>query len=813
MLRNYFLLAWRNLRAQKLYSFLNIAGLAVGLACFLVILLFVQYETSFDQFHQKKDQLYRVAIRLTEGDQDKKFDANHGFQLGPTLAEEVPGIEQYTRVHPNYGEAVLTYQAGNEARTFAENQVLFVDSSFLQMFDFPLLQGDRTQMLHQPHTMVLTDEMARKYFGDEEPLGKLIEFTGWVTGTYTVVGVLDAVPATSSLRFDFLLPMQDLLTRRQYQLKDAPWGWTNFITYVQLTPSVSTKAVEAGIVKTYRAHRADEFTTGDMKAESYVQPLTDIHLNKEITASATVTGDRQIVTFFSIIGYITLLIALVNYINLTTARAAKRAKEVGIRKAVGAQKAQLIGQFLTESALVNVISLLLAAVLVSQVIPLVNHVADVTLDGNLLRDGKFWVSVVVMFVGSTLLAGGYPAFILASFKPLSILKQQTSRFSARVSLRKVLVVVQFTASIALLAGALVVYAQLRYMQELETGLDLTQVLVIEGPKVRQSGADRAAEMATLKQELTKLAAVEEVSISGTTPGRGFEWQTEMYRANADPSTSTDVCGTGIDSHFAPLYGLEVIAGAPLYEGMVVPDSGDQSVLINETLARALGFANNEAALGERITPGGDGFVIRGVVKDFRWSSAHQPNQPVLFFYQSSRGQISLKVSTHHLPGTLAAIEAIYQKQFPGNPFSYDFADAAFDAQYKADRRFATLFGAFTAIALFIASLGLFGLATFAAAQRMKEISIRKVLGASTQHVTLLLSKDFLLLVLIAFVIATPLAWYGMHQWLHDFAYQIELGPGHFALAGCLALLVALLTIGYQSLKAAVANPVDSLRNE
>ncbi len=814
MLTNYLKIAFRTLLRHKGHSFITIAGLALGMACCLLLFQYVVYETSFDEFNTKKDRLYRVTFRYMQNGEHGGIGATVGHILGPTMAQEVPGIVRYTRIHPNYGGAVISYPEASDSRTFTEDHVLFVDTTFLSMFDYRLVKGERSRVLRQPQTLLISESMARKYFGDEEPVGKTLELTWWESGTYTVTGVFEDVPPTSHLQFDFLLPLEDLLDNERFQQAGAAWGPEQFITYLELDGNVNSAALEQQITERYRQYHLPFLASRKVDVRFHLQPLTDVHLNGEIYAPATRTGDRRLVYFFTLIGLITLVIALVNYVNLATARAMDRAREVGVRKVVGAHQTQLMGQFLMESALMNMVALVLAIGLSMLLLPVVNRAADVQMTWALWVDGRFWAVFLGLFGLGALLSGLYPAFILSSFKPASVLKGKVGAFASRVALRKVLVVVQFAASIALLAGTTIVYSQLSYMRSLDTGLDLEQILVVEGPSVRVEGGDREAEMTAFKSELLKIPAVQAVGLSATTPGRGFNWYTQMYKATDDPSKSRDARGTGIDHDFARVYGLELAAGQSFYEGMTVPDSGAQPVMINEAMVRAVGFASAEEAINERIVAGGGpGFLVRGVFKDFQWSSAHQEAEAVMFLYQTGGGNLSLKVHGGDLSGTIAAVERTYEAFFPGNPFNYYFADAAFDEQYKADQRYAMLFGAFAGIAIVIACLGLYGLAAFTAEQRTKEIGVRKVLGASVGSIVALLSKDFLKLVGVAFAVAVPVAYYFMNEWLNEFAYHITLGPGVFLLAGLIALVIALATVSYQSVRAAVADPVKSLRYE
>lgn len=809
MLKSYLKVALRTLRRHRGHAFLNVAGLALGMACCLLIFQYVSYETSFDGAHAKGDRIYRATFETTQNGESNGTNASVGYIFGPTVADEVPGVTRYVRIHPNYGDAVLSYQAQGVERTFAEDDVFFVDSTFLQVFDFPLVAGENA--LTKPHNMLLSSSAAERYFGAESPLGKTVRFTGWVEETYTVAGVFEDPPPTSHLQFEFLLPMQDLLADGRFER--SPWGWQNFVTYLELAPAADAEAVEANVEAMYMKHRAEDFASSNTVAEAYLQPLADIHLNDEVDGPAAVTSSRKTVYFFTLIGLITLVIALVNYVNLATARAMDRAKEVGVRKAIGARKSQLVRQFLLESALTNMVALVLAVGLALAFLPVVNRLADVEMTWALWQDVRFWAVFLGVFGGGALLAGVYPAFVLSSFRPAAVLKGTAGTFTSRSALRKGLVVVQFAASIALLAGTAIVYSQLSYMRDLDTGFDLEQVLVVEQPLVRAEEGDRNAEMATLKSELQKLPAVRSVGLSTTTPGRGFMWYTYLHRATADATESQPVRGNWVDEGFAEVYGLKLAAGRTFHDGFVVPDSVATPIVVNEALVRAFGFESNEDALDAVIThnPDHPGYVVIGVMEDFQWSSAHQEAESVLMVYRNSGGNISMKVSGENLPATIAATEEAYRDLFPGNPFAYSFADAAFDEQYENEQRFAALFSAFAGIAVLIACLGLFGLAAYTAERRRKEISVRKVLGARVPNLVGLLTGEFAMLVGLAFVVAAPVAYVVMSRWLDAFAYRITLGPGLFLLAGAAALAIALLTVSYHAVRAATANPTSALR--
>ena len=816
MFKNYLTTALRNLVRRKGYSVINIAGLTLGLACCLIIFQYVAFEYSFDSFNHNASHLYRVSQTVVRSGREPKTEAVHGYAVGPALAQSVPEVVRATRLHPDYAAPVISNPAQPE-RAFEETRVFYADPEFLQMFSYPLVAGDLALALAAPNTLLLSESMARKYFGSANPLGQTLNVNGWISGTFSVNGVFRDVPANSHVRFDFLLPMADLIRKSAYHDPENGWTWRNFITYVQLRPEAANNvaAVEQKFTEVLRANRAEEFKRTNTTAHLRAQPLRDIHLNDAILAPNTVQGSQRTVYFFVIIGLMTLVIALVNYVNLATARALDRSREVGVRKVIGAQRAQLIVQFLLESALTNLAALVCAIVLAEILRPFVNDLAGTQLTDWAWANPRLWGSALAMFFAGTLLAGLYPAFALSAFRPVAMLKSKTGSSALRLWLRQGLVVLQFTASVGLLAGTVIVYTQLDHMRHMDLGIDLEQVLAVPEPRVLAEGSQQAQARLRLIHALGQIPAIRQIATSSALPGRGFSWYSSaLRRETADPASGVNGALAWVDSGFAALYGLELIAGSG-FEGISskTPEGEPRPVMINETALRAVGFETPNEALLQLVTMGGATFKIVGVLRDFNWSSAHAPREAALFALTPGGGHLSLKVSTENLPQTLAALERIYLTLFPGNPFSYSFVDEKFDEQYRNDQRFAALFSVFAGLAISIACLGLFGLASFSARQRTKEIGIRKVLGASVTGITRLLSKDFLKLVFAANVMACPVAYYVMNNWLQDFAYRIDIGWWVFAFAGGVALLIALLTVSAQAIKAALANPVEALRYE
>ena len=813
MFRNYFKVSLRAIRKQPGYSFINIAGLTLGLACCMLIFQYVTFEYSFDTFHAYKDQLYRVNWTRAQNAGPPSTSVPTGWAMGPALAAEVPEVVRSTRLHPEYDNAIIANPSEPD-KVFEESAIYYAEPSFFQMFSFPLINGEPGQVLSEPSTMALSETAAYKYFGNANPIGQVLNVSGWIDGNYRIVGVFENVPAHSHLQFDFLLPMIDLLERSQFSDPETGWNWTNFITYVQLRGDAQLPLVEQKFTDILLRNRGENFRESNIRASVAVQPLKDIHLNEELTAPRAVMGSYRAVYFFSLIGLITLLIALVNYVNLATARAMGRAREVGVRKAVGAQRRQLITQFLFEVAFVNGLALTLAIALATMFRPFVNQMAGTNIPFSIWLNPSFWSVFLTAVCFTTLLAGLYPAFVLSSFRPAIVLKGKGGSLTSRAQLRRGLVVIQFAASIALLVGTTVVYLQLDYMRNLDLGINLERTLTVPAPRVLTEGTDQSDAVGIFTQDLYRLPAVAQVATSTTLPGRGFSFQTNNVRKmSADPTETVPGSVSWIDSSFVSLYGLELIAGGNLGRFTLPVQEGEPDpILINETMMHAVGFAHPQEALGQEFFVGGTRRIV-GVLKDFNWSSAHREQDNAVFFLSRNESQISIKLQTENLPQAIATIEQLYKEHFPGNPFRYFFADEQFNRQYQNDERFATFFGLFAALAISIACLGLFGLAAFTAQERTKEIGVRKVLGASTGSLFTLLSKDFLSLVAVAFVIAAPVAYYVMSQWLQDYAQRIELTWPIFLIVGIMAAGIALLTVSYQSIKAALTDPIKALRYE
>ena len=796
MLFNNLKIAYRNFLRRKAYSFLNILGLAIGMACSLLILQYVAHEFSYDRFHDDSSNIYRVRYDFYRNG-ERVFKSATAFpKVGPAMLDEFPEVKNYARLYLRYGGGVVRY---NDKSIF-ENNVFQADQSFFDIFSYKLLKGDRSTVLKEPNTAVISEETAVKYFGEENPIGKRIKFGN--QEDYEITGVVES-PENSHLKFSLLLSYPTLVQIIGENFNDA-WGWYDFYTYVQLQPHADIKNLEAkfpAFIEKYGGEGRSEGTRFTL------QQLEDIHLHSDLIQEARINGNARSVYFLMIIAFFILIIAWVNYINLSTARAVERAREVGIRKVVGAVKHQLVGQFIAEAFLMNLLSALAALILLQLALPLFNTMAGKSLVLDILNDGTTWYYLVGMFIVGTLLSGIYPAFVLSSYKPVSVLKGSLKSSKKGLVLRKSLVIVQFVASVALIAGTIVVYQQLRFMQDQDLGFDIDQTLVVNGPGVIANDSLYTGDLSTLKDQLLQHPDIKNVSASTEIPGNLIYWTNGARRLGEE--NSTIMYNVGVDHDYMDLYGHRMIAGRG-YNRDFTDDQG--KVVLNEKAVEVLGFSDVQRAVGDRVRIGGDTLEIIGVVANFHQEGLRKGFDQIAFFLNpGARNYYSLKVQTANLGQTMAYVREKYNLVFPDNPFDYFFLDTFFNQQYKSEQQFGQVFGFFAFLAIFVASLGLFGLASFTATQRTKEIGIRKALGSSVLGIFFLLSKDFVKLVIISSIIAIPLVWLIMERWLSNFAFRIELGLSVFLLASFFSLIIALFTVSYQSISAALASPAEVLK--
>ena len=797
MFKSYWKTAFRHLARHKLFTVLNIAGLSTSLACCLLILLWVRNEVSYDRFHKNANHIYR----LTATAMDQSFPLT-GAPLAAALKTQLPGIKNAARVRANYGASTI-FTIGE--RRFEEKGAFFADPSLLQVFSFPLLSGDPATVLVRPDGLLLTERMARKYFGAEAAIGKTIRMNNH--DNFTVTGILKDIPANSHLQFDILLPMS-FDARTDVDILENHWDNLNFYTYLLLDENkAATPAALAAMGRRISVinHQGEPTFTADFQ----LQPLTRIHLYSQLLYDVEGQGDIGYVRIFSVIAFFILLVACVNFMSLATARSAHRAREVGLRKVIGARRMQLIGQFLGESVLICFLALVLGVVLVALVLPLFNQVLGKTLILS-VTDGWLFPGLLLVFLLTSLLSGSYPAFFLSAFRPIKVLKSGVSR-SGRGSrlFRNGLVVFQFAVSIVLIIGTAVVYSQLHFIQNRDLGYDKENLLYL--PLKGDIGHNIDALSAGLagSSHLADYSIVSELPVNQTMGTAGVQWKGKQ------PGTHPMFSVMGVDEHFLAIFKMRLAAGRGFSPAFATDTI---NYVVNEKTLQVLGW-DVASAVGKPLTVWGNRGMIVGVVKDFNFRPVRSAIDPLILRFNPGagkewlRGYVVVNTKPAAVAGALADLKTIWGKLNPSYDFEYGFVDQALVRLYASEQRMGLLFDAFSGLAIFICCLGLFGLAAFTAEQRTREIGIRKTLGASVTRIITLLSKDFLKLVLVAILIASPIAWYCMHQWLQGFAYKIPVSGWFFVGAGLASLVIAMITVSFQATKAAVANPVKSLKAE
>lgn len=812
MLKNYLRIALRSLWKQFGYTIINVTGLSLGILCCLFSTLYVLHELGYDRFHEHAEHTYRVTLEFRYADQGTQ-SAMTPVPVAPTMARTLPTVVQATRLWRDRSGAMTVRF---EEQTFLEDKILFADSTVFDVFTIPFVQGRPETALVDPYTMVITERTAQKYFGAENPLGKTLfvrEPSDRDVFEYVITGVVENMPKHSHIQFDFLA---SYVTQRWSRSEN----WVNFglYTYIRLRDGANPAAVEqdlATLVATHAGPQIQErfgmspeaFRAAGNRYDFRLQPITRIHLHSNLDDELTANGDIRYVYFFSAVALFVLLLACINFINLATARAAGRAREVGVRKALGSARGQLMRQFLLESTLLSLLAVGLALLLGSLLLPALSTIASIDFATTLpdpLHIGVLLISLTLL-VG--LMAGGYPAFFLSSFSPARVLKMGGAQPDGRSRLRSGLVVFQFAITIILIAGTIVILQQMQYIQNKKLGFTAERVLVMEGAEVM------GRRIEAFKQALSNQPGIVSVTNSEEVPGRPLSASLFRMEGTAvDAVVPLEFTYTGFG--FVETLGLNLVAGRSL-SGSYATDS--LAVLLNESAVARLGL---EDPVGKRLVwPGESIYTIVGVVEDFHTASLRQEITPLVLLGPDPRNTnrpnllVSARVETDDLPRTLAAAEATWNTFAPSQPFTYTFLDQDFAALYRTERMTAQIFSGFATLSLLIACFGLFGLAAYSAAQRTKEIGIRKVLGATVSSIIMLLSKEYLRLVAIAFVIAAPLAFVLMGQWLNDFAYRIDLSWTIFLIAGAIALLVAIFTVSYQATRAALADPVQSLRYE
>jgi putative ABC transport system permease protein len=805
MIKDNFRSAFRNIEKRKFYSFINTAGLTLGITSFLFISLFVWHERSYDQFHVNKANIYRLQEDIYNHGILEEQIAGVGAAVGQDLKDNLPEVSRYVRLRRN--QVMLSY---GEVM-FKEERVFFASEDFFNVFTFPLLQGNASTVLKEPFTMVVSEKFARKYFGDEDPVGKVMRNNG--AEEYKITGVFKDVPENTHLQVDALFSFNSLYSifgpqGIQYL---TSWGWVGYPTYIELKPGVDPKEFESKMARGIELKIGEELARADQKIVFHLQPLTSIHLSSHFNHEVSANGDQSTVDFLSIIAVLILAMSWINYISLTTARSMERSKEVGIRKVLGSNRTQLVRQFLVESFVFNFIAFAVSFLLVILLLPYFSILVNRQFDLSMFTTVKVFELSFLLFTFGVVCSGVYPALVISGYAPIKVLKGRFQPSSGGALLRKGLVLTQFVVSIVLICGTYVIFQQLQFVQSSPLGVDIEQMLVVQGPTVSDSTYNQ--KFARFRNQLLSYPEVKEVTASSAVPGRGSRNGSGSVRlVNQDETNINSIDVIYVDEDFVTTYGLQLKTGRTFSKDF--NDHG-KSVLLNEAAVNLLGFSEPEKLVNEKILVYGDTLFIAGVLSNYHQQSLKKKVEPLIFACDRGAATFySIKIKSRSaISSIVEKTETEFKKDFTGNPFNYFFLDDYYNEQYKSDQQFGQLFGLFTTIGILIACLGLFGLSSYLVLQRTKEIGIRKVLGASIRQIAILVSKDFILIVLLANLIAWPVAYWVMNGWLNNFAYRMELGVLIFIVPGVSALFLALITVSSQSIKAALINPIDNLRSE
>ena len=812
MLKNYLLTAFREISKNKIFSFIHIFGLALGIAAFVHILQYSLYELSYDKFYENSEQIYRIRQdRYDKGKLSTTWGAGCSA-IGPALKNEFPEVESYARLYSVNG---IINIKGNDLResNFREEKMYAANTSFLTMFPVKLLQGVDSTALNEPKTAVISESIARKLYGREDAMGKSFKLNNGEE--FRITGVFKDIPQNTHLKFDMLISWPTFVKWRGPEIETA-WFWDGFYTYVQLKKGTDVAAFEKKM-HDFTDKQIETLTEQSSRIAIYsLQPLGSIHLNSNLMWEAEVNGDARTVYFLLVIACIILIIAWVNYINLSTVKAIFRSREVAMRKISGASRMHLIRQFLVESFSVNLIATLLAYILVLVSSPFLRKITGREMS---LNTPAIWAVFSGMIFMGPIVSGIYPALVISSFKPIAIFRGKLTGASGGAFIRKALVVFQFAASITLIAGTFTVYNQLMYMRSQELGVNIDQTLVIKGPGVADSTYED--KLTAFKDELLKYPVIKAITASTSIPGSRVLWNAGgIKRVSEDDSKSNQYRIIGIDNDFADAFKLKVIAGRSFSKEF---GSDEHSVLFNEEALKLMNFENPESALGVDIHFWGDNYKIVGVLKNFHQESLKEKFDAIIFRYTpGTRDYFSVKLNftgesgtdAHKLTQkTIETIKTKWEEFFPGNPFDYFFLSDHYNQQYQAESQFRTIFGLFAILAIIIACLGLFGLSWFIIVQRTKEIGIRKVNGASVSDILLIVSKDFFRLVFVAILIAAPVTYYFSMRWMEKYPFKVGFNWWLFALSGILILIISAVTISYNTLAIAHTNPAESINYE
>jgi len=808
MFKNYFKTARRFLLKDKTFSFINIIGLAIGTLCCLYIVLYVEDQYSYDKHERDARDIYRVTTWLSlPGDVHNNSTCSP--PIAPALRRDFPEVRQFTRVITDLlgsSQHLLRYKE----KAIYEKNAAYVDSTFFDVFTYHFIYGVEKNDLSEPYTIVLLKPTAKSLFGNENPVGKVIEIdddNG--KNNFKVTGVVDESLGKSNIHANIFVTMNSGGIGGYVRQNDS-WAGNNFTnSFIKLRPNADAVALEKKLPAFLLLHGADQLKQLGMQKRLRLQPIGSIHTTPGYEVEMTKTVDPSFLNILILIAVLIQVIACINFMNLSTARASTRAKEVGVRKVIGAEKKDLIKQFMSESFLLSLIGVIIALPLILIALPYLNQVTQADIHLSMFSNYKMWLVLSGIITVTGIVAGSYPAFYLSAFQAIKVIKGNFTSYISAAGIRRSLVVFQFVLSVILVAGIIVIYSQLNYIKHKDLGFDKNQRLIFSFYT-----GDSRSKIDAFSNDLRQLADVKVVSKANNYLGRFVPQDYGVYLAGGSEATATDVQNISTDEYFAKASGIKIISGRDFQ----LYDSG--KVLVNETVLKRLGLKPEQAPgtkLYSHYPPEPEFYVeIVGVMKDFNYNSLHNDIKPFMLRYNPSRDDISdviVSVGSTNYRSLISKIEAVWHKELQGVPFEYSFLDDEVQKQYASEITLSRIINLFTMMAIFISCLGLFGLAAFSAEQRKKEIGVRKVLGASVAGIAQLLSKDFLILIGVAIIIATPVAWWAMNKWLQAFVYRINISWWMFALAGCIAILIALITVSFQAVKAARANPVKSLRTE
>ena len=802
MIRHDFKLFLRSFIRDKQFSLLNLIGLSIAMATFFLAVQYASHEMSYDAFHQQKDNIYRLAHHESDGEQ--RYDgALSYFGIGPHVYEEIPEVLDFTRMHRADG-MITTIRDNGESLSFYETKAYYVDSSFFNIFSFPLIHGNASKALSNPNAVLISESVATKYFGDDDPMGRILSLsTEWQGDNYIISGVFEDVPLNSQMDFDFIFPIRDLLTN--FQFKGRDWYWINYYTYFLLRPNADISKLNDQITDLVNRHVQDYVTSSNFELNFELQPLTDINLYSDLQGEFEETDKWSNIQTFVLAGLFTLVLAWLNYINLSTARASRRSREIGLKKVMGSSRWRLINQFLFEAILTNALALIVAVLIILITFPVFESFFGINLQFDWQLQYPYWFFFLALFVIGSMISSFYPAQYLSSLKITQSLKGQVTHGAHSGRLRKGLMMIQFGLSLFLLIGTTVIYKQISLMKTRDLGMDIENKLIVKAPREVERSYWRSLE--TFKQEVTKDARVEAATVSFEVPGRRLFWGAQYDVIGGKENVA--VSRTSFDHDFLPLYQIKLLAGKNFADHFEGP-----TAIINEAASKALGFNTPGEAINQKIDEGWQERRIIGVIDNYHQQSPKFEIRPLVVSpFSKEQGYITLDLVSTKRASAIAMAKAHYEKIFPKNAFEYFFMEDYFEEQYLSEHQFRNLLLTFTGLSLIIAALGLIGFSSYISTSRTKEVGIRKVLGADSANILFLFNKEVGYLVSISFLLSSPVIIWITNQWLDNYATRLSLNVIYFILPMLSILVLAVTTISLQLYRLSKANPVKLIRTD